>query len=164
MTQVALIRWALAQTDAWMLGAVEDMRDALLTQPTARGGNHPLWVIGHIAVVEGTFAHFLFGQPNPVGSWDPLFARGTEPTTDASAYPPFDEILATYRSLRAKSLARLDEIDDAWLDQPSDSLPPGFSDPSLSRGQILLILALHQANHLGQIADARRASGKSPRF
>jgi len=140
------------------------MRDAPLTQPTARGGNHPLWVLGHLAFYEGTFSHFLFGEPNPVEHWRPMFGRGTRPTTDAEAYPSYDEVLETYRGLRAQNLARLDEIGETGLDLPTALPSPGSKDVPLTRGQLLLVVALHQMSHLGQIADARRAAGREPRF
>ncbi|HEV3162590.1 MAG TPA: DinB family protein [Isosphaeraceae bacterium] len=164
MKEIDLIRWALRKTDEWVVGAAEDMRDAPLTQPTSRGGNHPLWILGHLAVVEGAVPQLLFSEPNPVEHWQPLFGRGTRPTTDAGAYPPFDEVLATYRELRAKNLARLDETGEAGLEQAPAAVPPGFAEKSLTRGQTLLVIALHQMSHLGQIADARRAAGREPRF
>jgi uncharacterized damage-inducible protein DinB len=164
MKAIDLIRWALQKTDEWVLGAAEDMRDAPLTQPTSRGGNHPLWILGHLAVVEGAIAQWVFGEPNPVEHWRPLFGQGTQPTTDAEAYPPYDEVLEAYRRLRAKNLARLDEIGEADLDAASAAPAPGSKDVMLTRGQLLLLLALHQMTHLGQIADARRAAGREPRF
>jgi DinB superfamily len=164
MKEIDLIRWALRKTDEWTVGAAEDMRDAPLTQPTSRGGNHPLWILGHLALVEGAVRQLHFGEPNPVEPWRPLFGQGTRPTTDAAAYPPFDEVLATYRDLRAKNLARLDEIGEAGLDQAPAAVPPGFEGQSLTRGQALLVIALHQTSHLGQLSVARRAAGREPRF
>lgn len=164
MKAIDLIRWALRKTDEWAAGAAEDMRDAPLTQPTSRGGNHPLWLLGHLAVVEGAVPQVLFGEPNPVEHWRPLFGQGTRPTTDAGAYPPFDEVLKTYRALRAKNLARLDEIGEVGLDRAPAAVPPGFEDEMRTTGQTLLVIALHQMSHLGQLADARRASGREPRF
>src|SRR4051794_27811702 len=116
MKAIDLIRCALQKTDEWAAWSANDMRDAPLTQPTARGGNHPLWIFGHLAVVEGSMSQILFGEPNPVEHWKPLFGQGTQPTTDAAAYPPYDEVLATYRDLRAKTLARLEEIGEEGLD------------------------------------------------
>ena len=53
MNRIELIRWALKMTDDATAQLVEDMRDAPLTQPTpggkGGGGNHPLWVLGHLA-------------------------------------------------------------------------------------------------------------------
>jgi uncharacterized damage-inducible protein DinB len=164
MKAIDLIRWALQKTDEWVLGAAEDMRDAPLTQPTTRGGNHPLWILGHLAVVEGEIPHFISGEPNPAEHWKPLFGQGTQPTTDAGAYPPYDEVLKTYRELRARNLARLDEIDEAELDLAPAAMPPGSPLGTITRGHLLLVIALHQMSHLGQIADARRAAGREPRF
>jgi hypothetical protein len=164
MKAIDLIRWAMRMTDEWAARAAEDMRDAPLTQPTSLGGNHPLWSVGHLAVVEGTVPQVLFGEPNPVEHWRPLFGQGTRPTPDAGAYPPFDEVLATYRDLRAKNLARLDEIGDEGLDREPVAVPPGFEREMFTRGHTLLVIALHQMFHLGQVADARRAAGRPPRF
>ena len=164
MKAIDLIRWALRKTDEWVSGAAEDLRDAPLVQPTSRGGNHPLWIVGHLAVVEGSVRHILFGEPNPVEHWKPLFGQGSTPTTDAGAYPPFDEVLATYRDLRAKNLARLEEIGDDGLDRAPVAIPPGFEEEMSTMGHTLLVIALHQMSHVGQLADARRASGRAPRF
>ena len=113
-------------TDESTARLVEDMRDEPLTRTTSRGGNHPLWIIGHLAVVEGSIPQILFGEPNPVEHWGPLFGQGSTPTDDAGAYPSFDEVLATYRDLRAKNLARLEEIGEAGLDRAPRAVPAGI--------------------------------------
>jgi hypothetical protein len=164
MTTMDLIRWAMRKTDEWTVGAAEDMRDAPLVQPTSLGGNHPLWILGHLTVVEGDVPKFLFGEPNSAEHWRPMFGQGTQPTTDAGAYPPYDEVLAAYRDLRAKNLERLDQIGESGLDESPATMPPGPNDETLTRGQLLLLIALHQMTHLGQLADARRAAGRRPRF
>src|SRR5262245_18995683 len=117
MQAIELVRWTLQTTDRLTSKLVEDMRDAPLTQPTSRGGNHPLWILGHLALVEGAIPQILLGKDNPVEHWSPLFGMGTQPTTDANAYPAFEDVLGTYRDLRAKNLELLDEIGDAGLDR-----------------------------------------------
>src|SRR5881227_1581023 len=104
MKAIDLIRKALMMSERSTMMLIEDMRDAPLTSPTSRGGNHPLWVLGHITFIEGNLPHVLFGEPNPVEHWAPLFAAGTDPKPDMAAYPPFDEILRTYRDLRERNL------------------------------------------------------------
>src|SRR5262245_23224866 len=107
MKAIDLIRWALQTTGEGTAHLVADMRDAPLTQPTPGakgGGNHPLWTSGHVCVIEGGIPQTLFGEQNPAEHWKPLFAPGTQPMADASAYPPFDEVLHTYRELRAGTL------------------------------------------------------------
>ncbi|WP_435008699.1 DinB family protein [Tundrisphaera lichenicola] len=156
------IRWALRLTDELATKLVEDMRGEPLTSPTSKGGNHPLWVMGHLAVVEGMIPHTVLGEPNPVEHWWPIFGTGSKPSEDPGAYPPFDEVLGSYRDQRAKNLAMLQEIGEAGLERAPKTIPPGFEDRMKTVGRTFHLIALHQMFHLGQVADARRAAGKEP--
>jgi uncharacterized damage-inducible protein DinB len=164
MKAIDVIRHALETSDRAVLQLVEDMKDAPLTQPTPRGGNHPLWVLGHLTFIEGNVPRILFGEPNPVAHWAPLFAPGTEPRTDAASYPPLEEILRTYRDLRARNLQALERIGEAGLDRPAEDPPDGMQHIFRTVGETFLVVALHQMNHRGQLADARRACGRKPIF
>ena len=159
MKAIELIRWAMQMTEQGTTALVADMRDAALTQPTSRGGNHPLWILGHLAYLEGAIPTVLLGEPNPAERWAPLFASGTQPKTDASAYPSFDEVLKTYRDMRARNLKLLDELGEAALDRVPKQIPPGFEDAMKTFGHTFLLIALHNMVHYGQIADARRVAG-----
>ena len=105
-----------------------------------RGGNHPLWVLGHLTFVEGTVPAVIFGEPNPVAHWAPLFKPGTEPMTDASKYPPYAEILRTYKDLRARNLQILEKLGEEGLDRKTQSPPAEpcgrFSIPSATRSSL----------------------------
>jgi hypothetical protein len=162
MKAIELIRWAMRMTDEGVARLVEDMRDVPLTQPTSRGGNHPLWTMGHLAWIEGNLRRIVRGDPSPVEHWTPLFRTGTQPLTDAKAYPPFDEVLHTFRELRKQNLKMLEEVGDAGLDRPPAWVPPGFEDAMKTVGQTFLLVTLHQMVHYGQIAVARRAAGREP--
>ena len=164
MKAIDAIRNALAIGDRATMGLIEDMRDAAMTQPTARGGNHPLWVLGHLTLTEGNIPHVLFGESNPVERWGPLFGPGTEPTTNASDYPPFDEILRAYRDLRARNLQILEQLGEAGLDRPTKAPIAGLEQVMRTAGDTFLLIAMHQMNHRGQVADARRAAGRKPVF
>src|SRR3954467_8035153 len=104
MKAIELIRTAMQMSHQAVLQLAEDMRDAPLTSPTPRGGNHPLWVLGHLTYGEGNVPRIVGAEPNPLRKGAPVFARGTHPRSDASAYPPFEELLRTYRDLRARNL------------------------------------------------------------
>lgn len=155
-------------TEAGTLALVEGMRNAPLTQPTPhleRGGNHPLWIMGHLAYIEGGIPRIILGdegEPNPVEYWAELFAPGTEPKADALMYPPFDEVVSTFRRLRARTLSLLDEIGEEGLGRVPKAVPPGFEDAMSTVGTALLLTCLHQMVHYGQIADARRVAGLRP--
>ena len=162
MKAIDLIRWAMQFTEQGTTRLIEDIRNAPLTQPCENGGNHPLWNMGHLAFIEGAICHIVTGEPNPVEKWAPLFATGTQPKKDASAYPPFEEIVRTWRDLRAANLKMLEHIGDAGLDRAPKFVPPGFEDFMKTNGQALLVVTLHNMVHYGQITVARRAAGLKP--
>src|SRR4051812_12416910 len=97
---------------------LEEISDAPLLRPGPWGGNHAMWIAGHLTVVEGRLQQMLHGTANPVARWKPLFDWGSEPVDDAAAYPPFEEVLRTFKELRAQTHAFLDEVGEAGLDRP----------------------------------------------
>jgi hypothetical protein len=167
MNAADLIRFAMDMTEQGTAQLVADMRDAALTQPVGGGGggtdgNHTLWCLGHLAYIEGGIPAILFGEHNPVEHWAPLFGTGSRPRGDASLYPPFDEVLTTYRDLRKRNLKLLEELSDADLDRIPKNIPPGLEDAMKTFGHTLLLVALHNMVHYGEIAVARRAAGRKP--
>ena len=64
MNAIDFIKHSLESSKGWAMGLINDMQDAPLTQPTPNGGNHPLWVLGHIVKAESDlFDGFILGQP-----------------------------------------------------------------------------------------------------
>jgi len=143
---------------------IDDMKDAPLTQPTPNGGNHPLWVIGHLAYGEAELLHVhIQGAQNPLSEWKELFDSGSEPTTDASTYPSYEEVCSAFQRMRSQTLAYLETISDDDLDKPSHASPPPGLEPFLGTiGKCLITLSLHTMAHRGQVADARHAAGRKP--
>lgn len=134
----------------------DDVRDAPLTQPTPKGGNHPLWVAGHLAWAEGGMFQLITGEANPCEDWKPLFGGGTEPVADSSKYPPFADVAAKFLSLREANIKALARMSDADLDKQV----PMFG----TLGQAFSDVSMHATMHLGQVADARRVLGRKPFF
>lgn len=165
MNRMDLIRWAMQMTDNATARIVSDVSDNALLQPMpgkGNGGNHPMWIIGHLTVIEGDLPQIILGESNPVEHWRPLFGIGSQPKTEAGAYPAFDEVLRTYRDLRAKNLKLLDQIGESGLDRAPKAVPPGFENEMRTIGQTFLLISLHNMVHYGQVADVRRAAGKPP--
>ena len=162
MKATELIRWALKLTDGGYNAMLEGMHDAALVQPSEKGGNHAMWLTGHLAFIEGNVMKILLGEPNPVQHWATLFETGSKPTTNAGDYPRFDEVLEAYRKGRARTLKKLDETGEGGLDRVPDKIPPGFEDGMKTVGHTFMLLALHHMVHYGQLANARRAAGLKP--
>jgi uncharacterized damage-inducible protein DinB len=157
------IRMAFAVGEQSALAMIEDLKGEPLAQPFP-SANHALWVVGHLAVAEGSIPTVLFGEPNPVAHWEPLFAPGSKPSTNPADYPPFEEVLATFKKLRARNLQILEELGEDGLSRPSKQTLPGMEELQGTAGKALLLIALHQMFHAGQAADVRRALQRKPVF
>ena len=162
MNGTDVIRNSLETGKNWVLGLVNDMKDAPTTFPTPNGGNHPLWVVGHLLFAEGHLIDvFIQGKEHPTAQWNDLFGIGSEPTADASAYPSLEELLGKWEETRARTLAYLDTLSDDDLDKPSHA-PAEAQDTFGTVGKCLITLSLHFTFHGGQVADARRAARREP--
>ncbi|HTQ38084.1 MAG TPA: DinB family protein [Pirellulales bacterium] len=163
MKTIDFIRKGLEGSAQGALLLIDDMKDAPLTFPTPRGGNHPLWVLGHMAHTEGeVIQHMMLGNANPVAHWGELFGMKSEPTADASRYPAFDEIREKFLELRGQTMKLLDSMSDADLDQPPKACPPQVKDFLNTYAQCFLVVIYNTMTHRGQVADARRAAGRKP--
>jgi len=163
MHGIDCIRAAFQTSNQLTLGLISDMKDVALTQPTDNGGNHPLWILGHLTYAEGQLIQsMMLGNDNPIAEWKDLFDGGTQPVLDAHHYPPFDDIMARFEQLRSETLSVLDGLDDAGLDTPSKNCPPDFAAFFGTYGLCMLNCSMHAMHHRGQVADARLKLGRAP--
>src|SRR4051812_7540638 len=119
------IQFALTLSNGAVLSEIDKATNAHLTFPTPNGGCHPLWVLGHLTLIEGTIPAILFGEKNPVAEWQQYFGENSEATNDAAAYPSFAEIRAKYSELREHNLKLLDSFSEAKLDNAVKAPPKG---------------------------------------
>ena len=161
MNTIDYIKMSLENSKGWVLGLIRDMQDQPLTQPTPHGGNHPLWVLGHITRAESDlFDGFILGQPNRFPELE-VCSNGKEPSYNAEDYPSMEELLAKFEQIRAATLAHLDTLNEADLDQKSHA-PEEFGAFFGTVGACYSAMVIHSSFHGGQVADARRAAGKQP--
>jgi hypothetical protein len=137
---------------------IDEMSGAATTFPTPQGGCHPLWVLGHLTIVEGMVPAALFGEPNAAEDWAPYFGEKSEPVADAAAYPPFAEVRARYVQMRERNLRLLEALSESDLDKPTVAPPKGREQEFATFGRSFLVLALHQMLHRSHVTDARRAA------
>src|ERR1700730_18000010 len=155
------IKFALSISNGSVLSVIDEMSDAATTFPTPNGGCHPLWVLGHLTLIEGLIPAVFFGEKNPAGEWQQYFGESSEPVADAGAYPPSTEIQERYFQLREQNLNLLESLSEADLDKPTKAPPKGREREFATYGQSFLVLALHQTMHRGNVTDARRAAGRA---
>jgi uncharacterized damage-inducible protein DinB len=153
------IKFALTVSNGAVLSVIDEMSGAATTFPTPNGGCHPLWVLGHLTLVEGSIPAILFGDKNPAAEWQQYFGENSQPVADANAYPSFTEVREKYIQLREQNLKLLESLSEADLDKSTKAPPKGLEREFASYGQSFLVLALHQTMHRGNVTDARRAAG-----
>ena len=163
MKTIDFIKRGIETSRNFTLGLLDDMKDAPLTQPTSKGGNHPLWILGHLAYGEANIVnHIILGNENPLIKWKEMFGGGSEPVTEADKYLPWDEVRKKFDEIRAQTLNVLEGMSDADLDKPSKNCPPGREELLGKVGGCFLVLTLHPMMHRGQVADTRRAVERQP--
>lgn len=69
--------------------------------------------------------------------------------------------MGKFEEVRAASLAHLDTLSEADLDKPSHA-PEEFGAFFGTVGACYAAMTTHVSFHAGQVADARRAAGRSP--
>ena len=164
MKTTDFIKLSLDSGKDWVNSLLQNLQGSDLTFPTPRGGNHPLWVAGHLAYAEGSLiGKFVLGEDNPLARWEPLFGAGTQAAADASRYPPLSEILSEWDRLRADARAAR-ELHRRRSGQAEQGGPREQAAMFGTIGQCYALLANHQMFHAGQIADSRRAAGLQPVF
>lgn len=158
-----LLKSNLEMSMGMVLGLIGDMKDAPLTFPTPKGGNHPLWVLGHMAYSEGSILQeMMLGESNPLSEWKEIFGAGTEPVADASAYPSFDEVMARCQEQHQANMKFFDALSEEDLDRSSKNCPPDHEQYCGTYRRCFQMVANHWWMHRGQVADARRAAGRKP--
>ena len=154
---IGMLEFARRMTDQLL----EDIpEDKLLHQPVG-GGNHALWVIGHLVVTDDLFAGvYDGGQRKLPGQYNELFGMGSKPTSDAAAYPPMSQVRQHSAATRQRLLDAAAAADQDTLDA---ALPEEFQGFAPSRLRFLLHLAWHEGLHDGQLTMIRRSLGIGPK-
>jgi len=158
MDSIDLVRTNLSNSGNRTLARIEDMRPHAFLRATP-GGPHTLWILGHLAFVEGLVVdHFAFGDDNPLASWDSAF-DGDAVADGPADFPSFDVTLERVRGMRTATLVRIDPLTEADLDRTAERAPKGWDATFGTLRQCLQYTSDHWLMHRGQLADARRVAG-----
>ena len=131
----------------------------MLRQPSA-GANHPLWIVGHLAVGDDQIRSALGGgQAHLPEKWVKMFGTGSTPTSQSDAYPPYDEVHRALTESRQRLLDWFEGMSDDDLRRP---LPESWQGFAPTYGALISALAAHEALHVGQLSVVRRSLGLKP--
>ena len=142
------------------MGYLGDLTDAEMMKRPSAGCNHITWQVGHLITSE----HDMIEKVAP-GSMPKLPAGFAEKYTKekATSDNPADfhkksELLATFESVRAGTLAALAKFSDADLDKPTGV------EYAHNVGAMFELQGSHWLMHAGQWAVVRRQCGRAPLF
>jgi len=122
--------------------------------------NHALWFAGHMAQSDNFFLSLVAPQRAiPLPDFQAKFGMGSQPTSDASQYPPASSVVGTMRERRAALLAALDAMSEEDLGKKTPDGAPDFLPDVAS---VFELAVWHEGQHRGQVSVARRALGYKP--
>ena len=155
------IKWQLEtirQFDEQFLSALKTPAD--WTHQLFPGANHPLWILGHLSLVDNNvIAKFFPKKYIDKPGWAERFGRESKPSPNAADYPPPEEVAAFFLERRATLIQCVDTMNEADFEQPVPEPKPPFIQIAW---QMFLFMTAHEALHMGQLSLVRRALGNAP--
>ena len=140
-----------------LLGLLDGIPAEKLTHQLTPGGNHALWIAGHIANADDFFLSTLAGtEPKHPDKWRDLFGQGSKPINDAAAYPSLDDVKQALANRREELLAWFQSLSSEKLAEP---LPADYQQFAPNFGAFPGTLAWHEGLHAGQLSMIRRDLG-----
>ena len=160
MNSVEAIREAIRQAEFIALGYLSDLKDEEMFHRPAAGANHITWQLGHLITSEHKFMeHIRPGSmpPLPEGFAD-RYAKAQAACDDPAAFDSRADLLRIERGQRAGTLALLESLSDADLEQSTGI------DYAPTVGALLVMQSVHWVMHAGQWAVVRRQLGRPPLY
>ena len=133
----------------------------ILTRQPNGVPNHPAWVMGHLTSSCQALGRELGLATWLPAQWEQQFGTGSIPTSDRSAYPSKEELLAALADGQARVSNRLADLGDAGMSTALPDKRYKTKFPTVGHA-VVHILTGHAAVHVGQISVWRRAAGYRP--
>ncbi len=150
---VQQMKWSRWYVNALLEGLTGDQ---LMHRPGGKG-NHPLWVMGHLASSDDQIVSMLSGAaPQLPESFHKLFGGGSEPSDDASDYPTREELVQSMQSAHDRFVSWVEQLDDEAMNAPTPEPLQPFAPDAISAA---FSLSAHDLCHAGQISTARASLG-----
>ncbi len=166
MHTIDYIRMSMTASKEMSLVLIHDLKDEPLAQPTINGGNHAIWILGHLAYIESVMIHQMIQGKDTctLAHHKETFDAEGDPSTDPSIYPSFDQLFKDYDTARTETYAYLDSISEADLQRPALGCPEEWKPHFGTVAQCLDFIAHHPSLHFGQLADIRKSLGRQRIF
>jgi hypothetical protein len=163
MTEIQLLTDLLRRDIEFVKGTLGDFSDAdLLARPCA-GANHTAWQLGHLIGAEARMINAVQegAVPLPPAGFDEKFRKETASVDDPAFFPRKTELLDAMEKGRNATINWVKTLKPSDLDRPTPERLRRFA-PTV--GQLLAMLPVHVAMHVGQFQVTRRKLGKPVLF
>lgn len=164
MAHKANILYAMQQSRLMLEGMIAKMKsDTDWMYQAHPSANHPLWVVGHVALADNMFAALIDENLKklPEG-WEEVFWFGSEISGDRSKYPPTEEVLAYARDRREVLVKAIEAASEEYFEGPTPE--EGMFAEAPNMAGIFYFVAYHEGLHTGQFSIANRGLGNDPLF
>lgn len=159
MTEVQLLADLLRRDVEMVKGTLGDFTDAeMLTRPVPNA-NHTAWQLGHLIGAEARMINAVQegAIPMPPAGFEDKFKKETAGIDDPAYFPKKAELLDALEKGRNATINWVKTLKPADLDRPTPEKLRRFA-PNV--GQLLAMLPVHVAMHLGQFQVIRRKLGR----
>jgi len=154
---LATLAFARKQTLAFL----EDITQARAVHQPFAGANHAAWIAGHIVWEDDSILTTLKPRSSVLPATYPkLFANGSTPTADASAYPTLDQLREKLSQMREELVAWFSNMPEQQLLSPLPKEYAGFAE---NFAMLMSTLAWHEGLHAGQLTVIRKSLGMKPK-
>lgn len=158
--EIKVYRFQQGYAEMLLAGLEADKASALICD----GGVNPAWIIGHLGFVSNRIVSMLGGESQiDIEAWKPLFGGGSQPSTDPSAYPSWDELLSVFRQGHEDLTAAAAGATAEQLAAPNPNARMKEALPTI-QDFLGFVMTAHIAMHLGQLSTWRRVQGHPPLF
>lgn len=154
------LRMSMNMSKFICMGYLADLTDEEMMKRPCEGCNHITWQIGHLVAGEHSMISKIAPGLMPALP-EGFAAKYTKETANSDNPADFHskaDLLATWETVRAATLAALEKTTDSELDNPT-----GVHYAS-SVGAMFELQASHPLMHSGQWAVVRRQCGRAPLF
>jgi hypothetical protein len=158
MTAKDIIRNTIDTCHGVLTSYISDLTDEELLMRPVPEANHIAWQLGHVAASEREMMIMAgYEMPDLPPDFAECYTPETSKSDDPAKFHKKDEYLAALEQQRTATLATLDAMPDAKLDEPSPEPMQSYA-PTI--GSAFNLLGIHEMMHAGQFVAVRRKLGK----
>jgi len=152
-----------AKNLAYTRHLLADVHTEQAARQPAEGVNHPLWIVGHLAMTSDRVAgkNLLGLAPQLPDSWSELFGPRSVPVDDFGRYPPLNDLVTALQGVHGAVDEAVRALGAGALDQPTPFERFRERLPTLGHS-LTHVLVGHENLHLGQLSTWRRVYGYGP--